>query len=310
MSEFVESEYLSYLWKGQLREAVDYLSKFPEKRELHDKYIQVFEEGQYFQRTDNQIVGAIDKIYQEYYRNVFWKRMQIEVADKLLLQELEAFCEKTSGAIDGDTEDKIMSIIKGEGYECLCGKTQGYYGPYIWKSSTVLTYEVELPDCIEPYPVVMMDGFISRSWLDFISFGRTGAGGWADENGTLCCVKGVYDTNSDDFIYSFLKHEAQHAYDKKRFPNITSTDLEYRAKLVELIYCSDVQIIKKLIDEADNTNPDNSHAVAAYRIISNLSKKIYGCDYMNDENAWKDQLSDVKKYAKELLEESSEALSA
>lgn len=308
MRKFNEREFKPYLWKGQLHEAVDYLSNFPDKKELHQKYLKVFKEGEYYKRTDNLVISELDKIYQKYYRNVFWMKMPQEQTTKLLFQELEAFCEKHLATPNGETEENIKVIVNREGYECLCGITQGYFGPYIWKNSTKVTYEVELPNGIEPYQVIMMDGFISRSWLDFISFGMTGAGGWADGNGTLCCVRSVYDTSSESFNISFLKHEAQHAYDKKKYPKITSTDLEYRAKLVELIYYSTDEVFKNFFNEADNTNLDNGHAVAAYRIISNLSQKIFGCDYMSDENAWNGKLYDIKKNSRELLEESNQIL--
>lgn len=309
MSKFNELEFKSYLWKGKLHEAVNYLSKFQDKKDWLQKYINIFEEGQYYKRTDNQIIGDIDKIYQKYYRNVFWMNMSNEEAKKLLFHELKTFGGAKSDLLDDDNiEEEIERIVKREGYECLCGDTSGFYGPYIWKSSTTVTYEVELPSGIEPYTIIMMDGFISRSWLDFISFGKTGTGGWVGKDGTLCCVRSLYDTESEEFNISFLKHEAQHAYDKKRYSDTTTTDLEYRAKLVELTYYSNDEKIKEIFNEADNINPDNGHSVAAHRIISEMSQKIFGCEYMNDEKAWENKLDNVKKYARELLEESSESL--
>lgn len=51
------------------------------------------------------------------------------------------------------------------------------YGPYIWENSERVIYEVEIPSGIQKVAINMMDGFVSRSWLDFISFGQTGTGG-------------------------------------------------------------------------------------------------------------------------------------
>ena len=309
MSKFNELEFNSYLWKGQLHEAVNYLSKFQDKKDLLQKYINVFEEGQYYKRTNNQVIEDIDKIYQKYYRNAFWMDMPNEKAKKLLFEELKTFSGvKRDLPNDDDIEEEIEKIVKSEGYECLCGDTSGFYGPYIWKSSTKVTYEVELPSGIEPYTIIMMDGFISRSWLDFISFGKTGTGGWVGKDGSLCCVRNSYDTESEKFNISFLKHEAQHAYDKKKYPAITTTDLEYRAKLVELIYYSNNEKIKEIFNEADNTNTDNGHSVAAYRIIKEMSQKIFECEYMDNEKAWANNSNSIKKCARELLKESSESL--
>lgn len=306
MYTFYERDFLGYLWKGELRKAVEYLSHVPDQKDLYNKYLKVFEQGEYYPRTDNFVLGEIDKIYQKYYRNVFWLELPKEEATKLLFDELATFCGLNLGS--SDTEDKVKEIVNRECYEFLGGQTQGYFGPYIWKTSEAITYEVELPNGIEPYQVIMMDGFVSLSWLDFISFGRTGTGGWANENGTLCCVKKSYDPTSEKFNNSFLKHEAQHAFDKKNYPNMSSTDLEYRTKLVELIYYSNDSVLMKILKEADNSNPDNSHAMAAYKIINGLSHKIFNLDYVSDEKAWREKLDDVKKYSRELLEESNQSL--
>ena len=168
---------------------------------------------------------------------------------------------------------------------------------------------MELPSGIEPYTIIMMDGFISLSWLDFISFGRTGTGGWADDNGTLCCVRSSYENGSEDsFNITFLKHEAQHAFDKKKYSDITSVDLEYRAKLVELIYWPNAKKIKEIFREADTSNPDNCHSIAASRIINKMINKLFKGENVNDESIWDDKVDDVKLYALQLLEESSSML--
>ena len=37
-------------------------------------------------------------------------------------------------------------MIESEGYHALFGRTQGYYGPYIWRETVPMVYRVELPD--------------------------------------------------------------------------------------------------------------------------------------------------------------------
>lgn len=309
MSKYDKYEFGSYLVKGQLHEAINYLSKFSDKKDWLEKYINIFEKGQYYKRTDNEVLGCIDQIYQNYYRKVLWKKHSNEDAKKTLFHELWLFCgSKANLSKDENIEDEVEKIVNSEGYEYLGGRTLGFYGPYIWEGSTKVTYEVELPSGIEPYTIIMMDGFISRSWLDFISFGNTGTGGWVGEDGTLHCVRSAYEIESEEFNVSFLKHEAQHAHDKRKYSDTTSVDLEYRAKLVELIYWSSDEKIKDIYREADNSNPDNSHSVAAYKIINEMSRKIFESEYMNNENVWKDKLDSIKDYALELLEKSSKVL--
>lgn len=310
MTCFDKNEFGTYLLKGQLHNALTYLSKFSDKKDWLEMYTNIFKNGQYYKRTDNETLENIDRIYQNYYRDVFWMNLSNEDATKQLFLKLWLFCgSKNELPKDENIEDEIAKIVNSEGYEYLGGKTQGYFGPYIWKNSTNVTYEVELPSGIEPYTVIMMDGFISRSWLDFISFGETGAGGWVGENGTLCCVRSSYEKGSEDsFNLSFLKHEAQHAYDMKKYLDITAVDLEYRAKLVELIYWPNAKIIKEIFRESDTSNPNICHSIAANKIINIMTLKLFKCENVNDESAWDDKVDNVKLYATELLEESSKML--
>ncbi|MFT4147071.1 MAG: hypothetical protein QM644_21745 [Mobilitalea sp.] len=310
MAEFNKNEFIAYLLKGQLHKAVDYLGDFIDKKDRIESYLDIFERGQYYKRTDNATLEKLDCIYQNYYRNVFWNNITNTDAQKILFQELWQFCgSRADLAVDETIEDEVLRIVKAEGYEYLGGKTQGYYGPYIWKQSIRETYEVELPTGIELYTVVMMDGFISRSWLDFLTFGESGAGGWAEDDGTLCCVRSAYQKGSEeDFHISFLKHEAQHAYDKKTYRKLSAENLEYRAKLVELIYWPIDKKIKSILREADNSNPDNSHAIAAHRIISKMSLELFQNESAPEESFWEGKVEDVQRYALVLLGESSKEL--
>lgn len=309
MTSFDKNEYGSYLLKGQLHNAINYLSKFPDKKDWFEMYTNIFKHGQYYKRTDNETLVNIDQIYQNYYRDVFWMNLSNEDAEKQLFYKLWLFCgSKNELPKDENIEDEIVKIVNSEGYEYLGGKTQGYFGPYIWKNSTSVTYEVELPSGIEPYTIIMMDGFISRSWLDFISFGENGTGGWVGENGTLYCVRSSYEIGSEKFNLSFLKHEAQHSYDKRKYMDIASVDLEFRAKLVELIYWPNAKKIKDIFRESDTSNPDNCHSIAAYRIINYMTLKLFKGENVNDESAWDDKVDNVKLYAAKLLEENSKIL--
>lgn len=48
---------------------------------------------------------------------------------------------------------------------------------------------------------------------------------------------------------------------------MSSEDLEYRAKLVELIYSAERNLLCLFAQEADNSDNNNGHAMAAYRIV-------------------------------------------
>lgn len=128
-------------------------------------------------------------------------------------------------------------------------------------------YEVELPEGTQDYAVKFLDGFIMKSWLDYISFGETGTGGWSNGDGLIHCVRGAYDLQSEEFQVSLLKHEAQHAIDQARYKGITNEDLEYRAKLVELIYSRERRMLERFVGQADTTRADNGHGLSAEHIV-------------------------------------------
>ena len=107
--------------------------------------------------------------------------------------------------------------------------------------------------------------------MDYLTFGRYGTGGWASPDGTIHCVEQAYDFESEKFLVSLLKHEAQHTVDLQQFPEITPAELEYRAKLVELHYANDLGLLQKFLSEADESKASDSHAIAAARIQREFS---------------------------------------
>ena len=145
-------------------------------------------------------------------------------------------------------------------------KPRGYYGPYIWKDTVPTVYHVELPGGTAEYAVNILKGFVFRSWMDYLTFGRYGTGGWASPDGTINCIEQAYDFESERFLVSLLKHETQHTVDMKQFPGITPDELEYRAKLVELHYSGNLGLLQKFLYEADESKTNDSHAIASARI--------------------------------------------
>ena len=133
---------------------------------------------------------------------------------------------------------------------------------------------MEIPLGKQRLKVIFMHGFVMCGWLDFATCGQRGAGGWAKEEG-LYCVFDRYKCILDSSIFevSYLKHEAQHADDFKRFPALKSFELEYRAKLVELINEETPRIINQLIRDAD-PNPDFPHHYSSYLIVKDLEKQF------------------------------------
>lgn len=272
--EFSKSIYYGHIIKGDLIGAISYVKKFPERVDLYNKFLAVFEQEQYADYELDTDINEILTIYQQYYRDTFYLCIDKEEAANKLKTRLIAFF----GIMDDNMEicdlekNQIADAFFSRGLYFLGGKTSGYYGPYIWRTTETVAYEVELPDGVQVYTVKLLDGFITRSWIDYLSFGEIGPGGWADGDGIINCVKSAYDFDSENFKVSLLKHEAQHTRDLEMDKDMSSEDLEYRAKLVELIYSSERDLLKQFAQEADTSDNSNGHAVASNRIVEGFSK--------------------------------------
>ena len=255
---------------GDIKGAIAYMRSHEEFKDILPAYVAIFEDQKYrtYEIPDN--LNDILRLYQIYFRDTFYCGIpEKEAADKLLtgLRELLNLPDAEEELLT----KQLQSEFTDAGYHALFGKTQGYYGPYIWRDTVPTVYRVELPDGTAEYAVNILKGFVFRGWMDYLTFGRYGTGGWASPDGTIHCVEQAYDFESEKFLVSLLKHEAQHTVDLQQFPEITPAELEYRAKLVELHYTNNLGLLQKFLSEADESKASDSHAIAAARIQREFS---------------------------------------
>lgn len=250
---------------GDIRGAMEYMRAHKEFRDILPAYEGIFERQEYRAYDLPDRLNAILRQYQVYFREVFYCGVpEARAAGRLRAQLSELL------SMPGGDETRLAEHLRAEfekaGWHALFGKTQGHYAPYIWKETIPTVYPVELPEGRAEYTVNLLRGFVFRSWMDYLTFGRYGTGGWVSPDGTIYCVEQAYDLESEEFRVSLLQHEAQHAVDQKRFPGITPAELEYRAKLVELRGSSRLELLQRFLGEADERRPDDSHAAASARI--------------------------------------------
>ena len=258
-------EISQFFINGDIKGAIAYMRDHEEFKDILPAYVAIFENCEYRTFDIPDKLNDILRLYQVYYRDTFYCGVpEAEAADRLLAQ-LRALLHMPD-AEEALLARRLQSVFEAEGYHALFGKTQGYYGPYIWRETVPTVYQVQLPDGTAEYTVNILKGFIFRSWMDYLTFGRYGTGGWASPDGTINCIQQAYDFGSERFLVSLLKHEAQHTVDMKRFTGITPAELEYRAKLVELHYSGDVGLLQKFLSEADESKAGDSHATASARI--------------------------------------------
>lgn len=277
-----------FFLNGDIKGAIAYMRNHEEFKDILPAYIAIFENCEYRTYEIPDILNDILRLYQVYFRDTFYCGLpETEAADKLLTQ-LKALLDMPD-AEEALLTEQLQSAFEAEGYHALFGKTQGYYGPYVWKDTVPAVYSVELPEGTAQYTVNILRGFVFRGWMDYLTFGRFGTGGWASPDGTINCIEQAYDFESERFLVSLLKHEAQHTVDMKQFPGITPAELEYRAKLVELHYSGDLGLLQKFLSAADESRPNDSHAIASAR----LKRKFADTDQKN--------LSHIQTRALELL---------
>lgn len=280
------------LMRADVRTAMELIAAQEGLRELYQQYADIFERENYLTYDLPDGLNAILLCYQRYFRDVFYLKQPERKAENTLFSRLRALLH-TDSTDENMLGGAVEAAFAEEGLHALAGKTNGCYGPYIWKTTVPVTYAVELPDGVCRYTVNILKDFTFRSWMDYLTFGTHGTGGWAGKDGSVNCVESVWDFESEKFKVSLLKHEAQHIRDMEKYPQMEPWELEYRAKLVELIYTEQNGLLAKFIGEAVSDRTEDSHAVAACRLAEEMT------DYVNQSTA------DIQKKAAELFQKSN-----
>jgi hypothetical protein len=177
----------------------------------------------------------------------------------------------------------------------------------IWNSQHSRNYSVQLTDQRLDLTVHFLDDFLLQGWKDFASLGLTATTGWV-ENGDLYCVAWAYDTNSENFEVSYLKHEARHLLDLERYPHMDSVELEYRAKLTELAFAHrTVHRILQDFSEKAAQNPASPHAMANWRVIRDTHWALSGKEMAEGSGDWLQlKAGDINRVARGLLAANTE----
>ena len=317
-TEYNRAEYIGRLVRADIPGALAYLEACGETERANALRKKLTDPAPY--ETLYAFLNPILDAYQEYFRACFSAGLTGDVDLKAAEREAHAALEGQLQELLGMPEaelDELEEAIKAQaevsGLHFLGGDTQGYHGPYIWQEMTQTDYEVELPLGTETLTLFWMDGFIMRSWLDWLTDGDAGAGGWAKPEG-IYCVRKAYANFIDKprFQISFLKHEAQHHADMRQW-DLSSSDLEYRAKLVEMMHYEDASKLRSLLIEGDLSNPGNSHAYASGKITAGLAEWMEAQGVAGgmalleklvaDEGAWEEYREKVQRGARELFDE-------
>jgi len=269
----------------------------------------------YFDKTDT-LLNPLHRMFQHYWRRGLLHPDQDN--DSIFKQKLLRFFNKenlngiyTKGKVDESNLDEVyIKYIESKGYHCTgFGRAGKFYDFLVWKTMEPQTFEIDLIDHTEKVDVNFMKDFLSLGWMEYSRLGERYPGGWATDSALYCVTKG-YDKSSEKFKIVYLKHEGQHFYDYKRFPGLESRDLEYRGKLIEMVFCEEelYNRISYYLKNAKN-DPRNAHPHANYRIIANMSLALFNKPYEGDFENWKTiSKKRLHELARKLYNENTEAL--
>ncbi len=281
----------------------------PVKEKYYSRFVSGNEIFDY--NTEDQLIKDVFDIYRVYWTSVLLKHKSLESADSILLIDLSDYLVKNYS--DENNWDKtdianepfkyFSKLLTTNGYfNNVDGKTGNLYDIYIWKTQDTVNYDVELTDGNISVPVLFMKDLITLGWEEYATFGNAYPGGWPKDS-VLYCVAKAYDTAKENFKVSYLVHEAQHFSDIKKYNEIPSWKLEYRAKLAELTK-ADENLYKLLAYFTRGSKDDStlSHPYGQYCVIRDLSGKIFNESFINDSEIWRSINADsIHKASEELL---------
>lgn len=309
-------KFYSTCLQGDVLKAIEYLKSFKNKSEdiimLEKQYEKRFlnDSEDIEINTDDPWIKEVVNCYFNYFRSVLVGN-SIEVSESYLINSLLKLINVSEGSSLDDIEMELEKIFREKGYSFLGGITPPYRGPYIWKTTLKKEFNVDLLDRQQKVTVYFLSDFLMLGWIHFATMGKHYPGGWAKPEGLYYVdnESNHIDINSSEFQIWFLKHEAQHLSDYKEFPNLNPSNLEYRAKIIELIYNPHPhELIEKFLKESKN-DKNLPHPYAAFSIIKSLSFTLFGQSYIDDMQKWKNIKPDlISKAAREMFYKNTKSL--
>jgi len=315
MPKYDEQKFKNICTKGDYNQVAAYLADIEDGKELLEKYKDIYENGAYFIETKDERIVEFLRIYEDYLKWALSNEVTTEECKEYIANKFKGFFPRLrlyslfSKTLAWWTLClSVNRYFKKRGYFVTFGVTAPYPCLYLWSKQTVRKERIELPEGMVEIDVCEMDETVTKGWLDYLSMNKVGAGGWVTKKGSNY-FKDKYDIDSDEFKISLLKHEGQHFFDLKKHPKMKGTDLEYRAKLTELVYHKDMETFFSFIERmADGDDRAEPHAYANRKIVQALSERIFGSEMEKSHDLWADKAEEIPQAARELLKEHSEKL--
>ena len=184
-------------------------------------------------------LAAVLRAYRRYWTSVLMHARPAAEAEAALSDDLGRLLPDAPAGLEARTEAAV-AFAERRGWHALGGLTAPLQEFVLWKDQATQREDVALPGGPVAVTISKLDGFASLGWGAWGTCDVAHTGGWATSEGLMVVVPG-WDLSSERYRISLLAHESQHFADYPRFPKLAQTDLEYRAKLVELALAHDAQ---------------------------------------------------------------------
>ena len=227
-------------------------------------------------------LAAVLRAYRRYWTSVLMHTRTAGEGEAALSDDLGRLLPDAPAGLEART-DAAVAFAEKRGWHALGGLTAPLQEFVLWKEQSTRREDVALPGGPVAVKVSMLDGFASLGWGAWGTCDLAHTGGWATSDGLMVVVPG-WDLSSERYRVSLLAHESQHFADYPRFPKLAQTDLEYRAKLVELALAHDAQH-ELLAMFAAGAKRDRAlpHPFAQWWVMQRIGERIGTADWQ----AWK-----------------------
>lgn len=299
----IASRYIALAIQGELRAARALLENHAgQETFLLERYVSRFVENSHavIPPSGIELADRVVEAYRRYWSDSLLQPPERAQAEAALLENLRSVLAKPH---PGDPLEDMETALSGAGLHVLQSPSPPLLDLYVWRDQLTSDFDVQLTDQVIPLSVVFMDDFISLGWKEYASLGLATTTGWV-ENGRLYCVSWAYDRDSENFRVSYLKHEARHLADLERYPEMDTTELEYRAKLTELAFAqTTVQRILEDFSAKAADNPASPHAMANHRVVRDIGQALSKNSDMHGAETWAGYApADINRAARSLLE--------
>ena len=222
-------------------------------------------------------LAAVLRAYRRYWTDALMQRKTPRQADARLSVDLGRLLPHAPAGLAARTE-AVVALAQRRGWHALGGVTAPLHELLLWKDQATQREDVALPGGSVAVSISMLDGFASLGWGAWGTCDVAHTGGWTTAHGLMVVVPG-WDLGSERYRVSLRAHEAQHFADLPRFPKLAQPDLEYRAKLVELVLARDAQA-ELLASFAAGAKRDRGlpHPFAEWWVMRRLGDRLGSAD--------------------------------